>query len=224
GGSRGGTPGGLPGGPGRCGIRGCRGIRVGCAAPCGAPAAKGTATRAAEGTARPPGISYTAWSGPGCPVPKGGGYREQNRDRDKGWFSVRTGGWTEKGCDGSFTSVPMSGDPGADARNRVVWWWSVGEAKRCDLAVYVPDDPESTHVGGHPTTYLVLSDPRDESSRYGRFEIDQTNTTSKTIRAGSFPVKGGRLAVMMLDRGENHWSDGTVPHHAASQIRITCRR
>ncbi|GAA2680052.1 adhesin [Streptomyces lunalinharesii] len=167
--------------------------------------------------------SYTAWAGPGCPAPDGGGYREENRDdSNNAWYTVKQGGLTDNGCDGSFTAVPMSGDPNQDGNGRAVWWWSVGDAQNCDLAVYVPDDANNNDVGGHPTTYAVLSDPNSEDSKYDTFQVEQADNTGKPVPAGPFQVHGGQLAVMLLDRGDNNWAEGVTPHHAAAQIQITC--
>ncbi|MFJ4191877.1 adhesin [Kitasatospora sp. NPDC089509] len=172
----------------------------------------------------PAADGYTAWAGPGCPTPDGGGYREDNRDDTKGWSTVRTGGLTDHGCDGSFTAVPMSGDPDHDGAGRAVWWWSVGDAKSCDVSVYVPDDHDNNHVGGHPTSYAVLADPADPASQYGDFRVQQADTTGQTVPAGTFEVRGGRIAVLLLDRGDDKWADGSVPHHAAAQIQVTCKK
>ena len=180
-------------------------------------------------------VTYQSWNGRGCRTPDDGGYDEigQYWDGTEGWYVRLHGGHEGDGCDGSFTAVPMSGSATQDGGARVLWWWSVGsKSKRCSIAVYVPTGLDNDDVAGNPTHYQVLSDPYDDSSRYGSFQVNQVINRGRLVDVGVFDVKGGVLAVKMLDRGED-WSyrdrrrhrnrSGDRPHHAAAQIKLTCR-
>ncbi|GGO88609.1 hypothetical protein [Wenjunlia tyrosinilytica] len=172
-------------------------------------------------------VTYQSWVGPGCPRRAGGGYEEWGRywDGREGWYTVTTGGYNGGGCDGSFTSVPMSGSATEDHDNRVVWWWSVGErSQRCAISVHIPDSYDYRDVAGDPTRYDVLQNPQDRDTTYGGFEIDQVDNRGRTVDVGTWPVEDGRIAVKLLDRGQDWYDDhATLAHHAAAQIRVTCR-
>ncbi|MDW6064790.1 adhesin [Streptomyces sp. FXJ1.4098] len=171
-------------------------------------------------------VIYTDYAGPSCPTPQKGGYYEQNRftDGDGGWYSLGGGGYVGHGCNGVFASVPMSGDPAKDAHSRVMWWWEPGtSAKSCQLSVYVPKGPNDRDVAGHPTTYHVLTDPFDRTTKYDSFTINQAGHRAQWVNAGSFAVKQGKIGIKLLDRGDD-WSAGwNLAHHAAAQMKVTCR-
>ncbi|MEU7060999.1 adhesin [Streptomyces sp. NPDC046197] len=179
-----------------------------------------------SGPARGPApADYSAWVGHGCPSGTYGGYAEYGRYSDgmEGWYTVDQGGYDGGSCDGSFAAVPMSGSRTQDHDNGALWWWSVGRAyDTCAIGVFVPSG-DSTDVGGDPTTYRVLSDPQDESSAYATFQIDQRANRGRLVDAGTYRVQDGRIAVRLLDRGQD-WNDNgpTYTHHAAAQMRITC--
>ncbi|MDX3232360.1 hypothetical protein [Streptomyces sp. ME19-01-6] len=171
-------------------------------------------------------VIYTDYAGPSCPTPPRGGYYEQNRftDGDGGWYSLGGGGYVGHGCNGVFASVPMSGDPAKDANSRVMWWWEPGtSAKSCQLSVYVPKGPNDRDVAGHPTTYHVLTDPFDRTTKYDAFTVNQAGHRGQWVNAGSFAVKQGKIGIKLLDRGDD-WSAGwNLAHHAAAQMKVTCR-
>lgn len=171
-------------------------------------------------------VIYTDYAGPSCPTPPRGGYYEQNRftDGDGGWYSLGGGGYVGHGCDGVFASVPMSGDPDKDAHSRVMWWWEPGtSARSCQVSVYVPKGPNDRDVAGHPTTYHVLTDPFDRTTKYDSFTVDQAGHRGQWVDVGSFAVKQGKIGIKLLDRGDD-WSAGwNLAHHAAAQMKVTCR-
>ncbi|MER7787209.1 hypothetical protein [Streptomyces sp. NPDC097640] len=171
-------------------------------------------------------VIYTDYAGPSCPTPPKGGYYEQNRytDGDGGWYSLGGGGYVGHGCNGVFASVPMSGDPAKDANSRVMWWWEPGtSAKSCQLSVYVPKGPNDRDVAGHPTTYHVLTDPFDRTTKYDSFTVNQAGHRAQWVNVGSFAVKQGKIGIKLLDRGDD-WSAGwNLAHHAAAQMKVTCR-
>ncbi|MET8680623.1 adhesin [Streptomyces sp. NPDC004647] len=177
--------------------------------------------------ADPDPVTYSAWAGHGCSSPAGGGYDEDGRYDDgiEGWYNVSTGGYGGGSCDTSFAAVPMSGSDTQDGHNRVLWWWSVGDdSEECTVAVYVPNGDGDRDVAGSPTVYEVLSGPDDQDTTYASFYINQSANRGRLVDAGTYPVDDGRIAVRMLDRGQD-WNDHgpTYAHHAAGQMKVTCQ-
>jgi hypothetical protein len=175
---------------------------------------------------KPEPAHYSAWVGHGCASGAYGGYAEYGRYSDgvDGWYTVDHGGYDGGSCDGSYAAVPMSGSRTQDHDNGALWWWSVDRAySTCAIGVFVPTG-DSRDVGGDPTTYRVLSDPRDETSAYATFQVDQRANRGTLVNAGTYRLKDGRIAVRMLDRGQD-WDDNgpTYAHHAAAQMKITCQ-
>lgn len=187
-------------------------------------------------------VTYTAWAGHGCDSPSGGGYSEHGRyyDGDQGWYTINSGGYDGGSCDGSFSAIPMSGSATRDNDNGAVWWWSVGsDSRTCDVGVYVPRTPDDRAVGGHPTTYEVMGGRGGSYGSYGSdgrygsygsgttsatFTVDQTAHRGELVDAGTYRVQDGRIAVQLLDRGEDWNADGpTYAHHAAAQMKVVCR-
>jgi hypothetical protein len=169
---------------------------------------------------------YSVWAGHGCSSGASAGYSEYGRYYGgiEGWYTVDHGGYGGGSCDGSYSAVPMSGSRTQDNDNEALWWWSVGRAyDTCSIGVFVPDG-DSRDVGGNPTTYRVLSDPQEENSAYAGFQIDQRSNRGSLVDAGTYQVKDGRIAVRMLDRGQD-WDDSgpTYAHHAAAQMKVTCQ-
>ncbi|MFE2763877.1 hypothetical protein [Streptomyces halstedii] len=171
-------------------------------------------------------VVYSAVVGPGCPVPSGGGYQQHNyfADGTKGWYTRTTGAWTGDGCNGSYAAVPMSGSTTTDAKNRVMWWWRPGTtARTCQISVFVPHSNTTLYVGGHPTTYHVLVDANDRTTKYDSFTVNQASLRGRWVDAGTFTMKGATIGVKLLDRGDD-WSSGWgKAHHAAAQMKVTCR-
>ncbi|MHC3390491.1 adhesin [Streptomyces lavendulocolor] len=172
---------------------------------------------------RPP--VYTVWAGPGCATDTG--YREGGRVENgtAGWYTVPSGGFRGGGCDGRFTALPMSGSPDRDGTGTATWTWPIGEDyTECALAVYVPEGPRDIDVAGDPTVYRVLADPDDPSSTYAAFGVLQTIHRGSLVQVGSYPVKSPTFAVRLTDRGRDWGTRSLVgAHHAASQLRLTCR-
>ncbi|MFJ3700615.1 MULTISPECIES: adhesin [Streptomyces] len=186
-----------------------------------------------SGTSSPPpkapaasALVYTGVVGHGCPTPSGGGYKQVNyfSDGTAGWYTRTTGAWTGDGCNGSYAAVPMSGSTSTDGESRVMWWWRPGtEARTCQISVFIPHSNTTLYVGGHPSTYHVLVDANDRTTKYSSFTVNQAGLRGQWIGVGTFPVKGSTIGVKLLDRGDD-WSDGWgKAHHAAAQMKATCR-
>lgn len=171
-------------------------------------------------------VVYTGVVGHGCPTPVGGGYKQVNyySDGTAGWYTRTTGAWTGDGCSGSYAAVPMSGSTSTDRESRVMWWWRPGtEARTCQISVFIPHSNTTLYVGGHPSTYHVLVDANDRTTKYSSFTVNQAGLRGQWIGVGTFPVKGPTIGVKLLDRGDD-WSSGWAKaHHAAAQMKATCR-
>ncbi|MET8677190.1 adhesin [Streptomyces sp. NPDC004647] len=172
-------------------------------------------------------VTYTAWAGHGCHSSEHGNYGEVNHYENgiEGWYIVDSGGYDGGSCSGTFGAVPMSGSRSEDGGNVVLWWWSVGrDSDKCALSVYVPSSDNSRDVAGNPTMYQVFSHPDDWDAVYSAFQIDQTANRGRLVDVGTYRVQDGYIGVKMLDRGEDWEDEGpTYAHHAASQMKVTCR-
>ncbi|MEC4020232.1 hypothetical protein [Streptomyces sp. H27-D2] len=169
--------------------------------------------------------TYDSVAGPSCPTPSRGGYYEQNRFNDggHGWYNLTGGGYSDSGCTGVFASVPVSGDRNKDGNSRVMWWWEPGPGSRsCAISVYVPRGPSDRDVAGRPTTYDVLTDPFDPTTKVGGFTVDQIAHRASWVGVGTFAVKGGKIGVKLLDRGDDASSGMPDAHHAAGQMKVNC--
>ncbi|MGX1885286.1 adhesin [Streptomyces sp. NPDC055287] len=196
-----------------------------------APSSPAATSRPPAGKPKPPKKppaarhpSFTAWAGPGCSA---GHYEEFGRfeNGDAGWYTVNSGGHDGDSCDGRFTAVPMSGAPDKDRGNTATWSWQVGDGfDECALAVYVPKSDRDLDVAGDPTFYRLLADPDDEDSSYAAFAVRQTVHRGSLVPVGSYEVKDDSFAVQLIDRGRD-WGDEDLvgAHHAAAQMKITCR-
>ncbi|MFF2326487.1 MULTISPECIES: hypothetical protein [unclassified Streptomyces] len=171
-------------------------------------------------------VVYTGVAGHGCATPAGGGYQQDGyfTEGTGGWYTRSSGGWTGDGCNGSYAAVPMSGDTAVDADSRVKWWWKPGTtARTCQISVFVPNSNTTLYVGGHPTTYHVLVNANDRTTKYSSFTINQVAHRGQWVNAGTFTMKGSTIGVKLLDRGDD-WSNGwETAHHAAAQMKATCR-
>ncbi|RST11123.1 adhesin [Streptomyces sp. WAC05374] len=169
--------------------------------------------------------TYTVWAGPGCETDTT--YREQGRveNGDAAWYTVPSGGFRGGGCDGRFTALPMSGSRDRDGTGTATWTWPVGDDyERCALAVFVPKGPRDIDVAGNPTVYRVLADPDDPTSTYAAFGVRQPVHRGTLVQVGTYPVKSPTFTVHLTDRGLD-WGTSTLTgaHHAAAQLRLTCR-
>ncbi|MDX3063113.1 MULTISPECIES: adhesin [Streptomyces] len=178
-------------------------------------------TKPPEETAR---YRYAVWAGPGCTT---GDYVERGRfeNGDAGWYTVDTGGFTDRSCDGRFSAVPMSGSPDEDRGSSAVWTWHLGDGfSECALTVFVPSSVRDSDVAGSPTVYRVLSDPNDADSAYTGFAVRQPEHRGTPVDVKSYPVKGDTFAVQLIDRGRD-WGDTALvgAHHAAAQLKASCR-
>ncbi|MER8090100.1 hypothetical protein ACIO6T_36595 [Streptomyces sp. NPDC087532] len=118
----------------------------------------------------------------------------------------------------------MSGDTDQDHDARVKWWWNPGtKARTCQISVFIPNSGTILYVGGHPTTYHVLVNANDRTTKYSSFRINQVAHRGQWVDAGTFAVKGATIGVKLLDRGDD-WSKGwEKAHHAAAQMKVACR-
>ncbi|MDH6108926.1 cell division septation protein DedD [Kitasatospora sp. MAP12-15] len=187
------------------------------------PAPQQPAPPAAAAKAAPPAApSYAGVAGPFCS--NAGTTFQQNGWFDQGqagWVVNSGGGYAGSGCNGNFTSMPMSGAANKDAGNSVVWTFNTGSVSSgsCTISVYVPDDGDIKAVGGAPAYYTV----QNGSGSAGSFNVNQVGNRGSWVSAGTFPVSNGKIAVTMHDRGQD-WTDTakTYAHDAASAVRANC--
>jgi hypothetical protein len=143
------------------------------------------------------------------------------------WYHRGSGGYTAAGCSGVFVAMPMSGSATADdPTNRVVWWFHVGTApSSCTVSVYVPSAANPNDVAGHPAYYFVYPNSAASGTALGGFTIDQTAHRGSWVKAGTFAVTTGYLAVKLASRGVDFTSSGPDYHHlGASAAEVSCTR
>ncbi|MFE6054018.1 hypothetical protein ACFQ6N_24975 [Kitasatospora sp. NPDC056446] len=155
----------------------------------------------------------TAIAGPYC-----GGYRTNGwyDDGDKGWRN-NSGGYSGEGCNGTYASMPMSGDANDDKSNSVVWTFTLDKVTSCTLAVYIPASGNVKQVGGNPSYYTVQSG----SGSVGSFSINQTASLGSWVTKGPFPYRGP-ISLTLHSRGVDWASGSSGAHHAAGAVRATC--
>ncbi|MDA3627916.1 hypothetical protein OU415_20955 [Saccharopolyspora sp. WRP15-2] len=178
--------------------------------------------RAQENPAPPAAPTFAAVAGPGC---AGGNYSRPGyyTDGEAGWKTAPSGAHAADGCNGSFDSLPMSGDPNKDGDNAAVWRFTTGDVRQgsCQAWVFVPRGG-ITRVGGAPSYYTVYQTDQT-SNPVGEFRIDQVGRQGQWVDAGRFPVGDGRLTIKLHSRGVDYTSDGpTYARHAAAQVKLGC--
>ncbi|MFE6500369.1 hypothetical protein [Kitasatospora sp. NPDC057738] len=167
--------------------------------------------------AKPP-APVTVIAGPYC---SGGGQYKTN-----GWYDQGTKGWRNNsggyggdGCNGTYASMPMSGDANKDDNsNSVVWTFTVDKVSSCTLSVYIPASGDVKQVGGNPSLYTVQSG----GGQIGSFSINQTASRGSWVNQGPFSYRGP-ISLTLHSRGLD-WSGSTetFAHHAAAAVRATC--
>lgn len=173
---------------------------------------------------KPVAPTFTAVAGTGCGN-SGTGYAQYGQwtNGSTGWTVNSAGGYSGSGCNGKYDSVPMSGD-GKDKGNSVVWTFTTAPVTTgsCKISVYVPNSSDRKMVGGKPTVYTVQNSSMPGSGTVGEFKVDQTAARGTWASAGTFPLTGGRIAVMLHDRGIDWGGDADKAHHAAGAVRADC--
>jgi len=166
-------------------------------------------------------VTYEGMAGPGC-----GGTTMYNsvglyRDGKEGWVDQGNGG-----CGTSFVTVPMSGDANRDDPGQyALWMFHTGPVAvgSCTVSVFVPNG-DVTKAGGDPTYYRVFN--RFDISKtgpIGSFTVRQVAHRGTWVTVGSFRVSDSKLAVQLLNRGQD-WegTTKTYAHHAAAMVRARC--
>ncbi|MER7277839.1 hypothetical protein ABT369_25700 [Dactylosporangium sp. NPDC000244] len=155
--------------------------------------------------------SATAVAGWGCRSAGDRGFEAHGRTAQ--WLTVPGGGWSDGGCNGTFQTIPASGQAGADDPGQfAMFWFAVPSAVECAIEVYVPQAPDAgiTAIAAHYAVHAGRG-----GTAYAEFVLDQTARRGQWVAAGSFPVKPPELAVRITNRGP----DGRI---AVSQVRVTC--
>ncbi|MFY1672105.1 hypothetical protein ACN27G_19390 [Plantactinospora sp. WMMB334] len=173
---------------------------------------------AGSAQAKPSGpSSYVAVTGWECRSAED--HTFEARGRTPQWVTLRSGAWSGNGCRGSFTAVPMTGDPNFDdASQSLVWAFLPGTGvDRCAVAVYAP---KITDKGILPAAkaHFTVTAGRDGAS-HGTFQLNQAAKSGAWLEAGAFPVTNGKFTVRLSTRGAPE--DGRE-RLIVSQVRITC--
>ncbi|MFC9328454.1 hypothetical protein [Kitasatospora sp. NPDC057015] len=174
----------------------------------------------------PAAPSFSAVAGAGCSN-TGAGYVQTGwwEQGSTGWTNNSTGGYAGSGCSSKYAAMPMSGAAAKDDGNSVLWTFTTAPVTSgsCKLSVFVPNNSDPKVVGGKPSYYTVQNTFTPGSGTTKAFTIDQTTTRGSWVSAGTFPLSGGRIAVMLHSRGVD-WGGAGVDkaHHAASAVRADC--
>jgi translation initiation factor IF-2 len=213
GGSGGGTGGGAGGSGGGSSSGGTGGAGGG-----GGTGGGGSSSAPQQPAPPPAPAPVVAVAAPFC-ASGGGSISSHGSGPGSGWSSNTTGGMTGSGCNGTYYSVPMSGDANKDdGDNWVRWTFTVDSIGSCDIAVYIPASGNVQQVGGNPTLYTV----NNGNGGIGSFSISQVNNQGQWVDEGNFPYSGS-ISVTMHSRGQDWASSGqTHARHAADAVRATC--
>ncbi|MER7415944.1 hypothetical protein ABT346_04010 [Micromonospora peucetia] len=172
-----------------------------------------------------PKVTFTEVGGYHCTSTGTRGFRHSGwyKDGDEGWYSTSTGGWGGDGCEGHFTSMPMSGFKTKDDSGLYgEWWFAVGASTRsCAVSTYVPTTKDSRDVAGAPATYQVRD--IEGGPVKATFTVNQSANRGRWVASGTYAVTGGRIVVRVVNRGQD-WDDSgrTLDHIGIAQLRVTC--
>lgn len=199
-------------------------------APRVAPRPAAAAPKApAKPAAAPRKPDFTATTGYGCHESSALVFEQHGfwSSGKNGWIRLNKGGWGSNGCNGTFDAMPMSGSSTKDdADNYATWQFRTGSVTRgtCYASVFVPNDSNAEHVGGHPSTYLIYTGWTPSGTARYALQVDQVKQRNHWVTV-KVPVSGGAIAVKLLSRGIDH-SGGhpTYAHHAVAQVRVECYR
>jgi hypothetical protein len=196
------------------------------------PTPSPTAAPVQEPSQTPPPdmVTFTAMTGYGCQATTTATFAEH------GWWSqgldgfirVPSGGPLASGCNGSFDAMPMSGSATSDDPDNYAWW-NFGTSPvtngHCQVSVYVPDDSNPQHAGGHPAVYQVYGSTAVSGTPLGSFAIDQLANRGQWVSGGNWPVTSGTLTVKVDSRGIDWNNSGPdYAHIAISAVRVSCSR
>jgi hypothetical protein len=203
-----------------------------------AHAAAGTITVSPSATAGPAGglggVKWTAVAGPTCGngatrFAEDGYYVRTSNGQGTGWTTSSSGGYSGDGCAGGFVSVPLSGQANAYDSNRFALWTfhlSAGFTHAtCALSTFVPYNPQIAYVGADPAYYFYYGTDYSYGSKarpLGGYLVDQLATRGDWVTSRSFTIKTGRVAVKLVDAGDNRTRATSNAHAAAAQIRLAC--
>ncbi|MFF3787043.1 hypothetical protein [Streptomyces sp. NPDC001933] len=118
----------------------------------------------------------------------------------------------------------MSGN-GSDAGNYATWSFSAGSVTSgsCRISVHIPNSGDILHVGGAPSYYTVRAGSSSSGAQLASFTIDQVAHHGQWVAAPNVRISGGKLSVVLHDRGKDWNSHGsTDAHHAADAAHVNC--
>ncbi|WP_399083907.1 hypothetical protein ACGH2B_03545 [Streptomyces sp. BBFR2] len=174
--------------------------------------------------------AFTALTGYGCPsTPTAGVWLKDanfNKKRE-GWVKSGTGGYTGSGCNGRYVSVPMSGSATQyDPAQYVLWKFNytakIKGAAVCRLSVYIPNNPKTLYVGGHPAHYAIYDSDRSGGKVTASFGIDQINNRGRWLSPGTFKATSGHVTLRMFNTGVDYTAATKYAHDVAGPVQINC--
>ncbi|MGW9123296.1 hypothetical protein ACWGRV_43140 [Streptomyces sp. NPDC055663] len=90
-------------------------------------------------------------------------------------------------------------------------------------AASIPNSGDVRHVGGAPSYYTVHAGSSSAGAQPASFTIDQVAHHGQWVAAPNVKLGGGRLSVVLHDRGKDWNSQGsTDTHHAADAVYVNC--
>ncbi|WP_406382972.1 hypothetical protein [Streptomyces sp. NBC_01618] len=187
-------------------------------APANDTPAKDKPANAPAAPAPAPAATYSHLIGPGCNTP-GFATGDYYTDGNEGWRGSR-GSTTSYGCSGFYYSLPMSGSSRSDGI-WAQWKFTSGDVKKgnCSVQVYIPNVHDLSYVGGTPGHYTVYGAfTQTSSNQIGSFEINQPSHLGQWVAAGTFPITGNKISVVLDNRGNG--ADNR--HAAAAPVRVNC--
>jgi hypothetical protein len=175
----------------------------------------------ATGTEQPSGTpgptSYTAVTGWDCR--SANDHMFEARGRTAQWATLASGAWTQDGCSGAFTAVPMSGDTSTDDPSQsLIWAFTPGTGvNRCAVSVYAPKLTGNQITPAGKAHFLVTGG-RDGTS-YGTFDLNQAAKSGDWLEAGAFPISNGKFTVRLSTAGKPASAKERL---IVSQVRVAC--
>ncbi|WFE48829.1 hypothetical protein O7617_00175 [Micromonospora sp. WMMD1155] len=166
-----------------------------------------------DGKARVP--SYTAFAGWGCAGAADHGFEPHGRTTQ--WRTVAQGGWATNGCNSTFQTIPLSGSDEDAGQQYVQWWFAPTTGNQCRVQVYVPKSSSPADTWATAAQYAVLSGRT--GTAYANFTLDQSGSSGRWVDGGTFPLRGGELAVRLTNSGVPKRSGDRI---AVSAMQVTC--
>jgi hypothetical protein len=171
--------------------------------------------------------AYSATTGYGCAESAGLVFTQHGfySNGKSGWIRLDSGGLNAATCNKTYDAMPMSGSATADdTSNYATWQFQTGSVRSgtCRVSIWIPNDTNIQHVGGHPSTYLIYTSFAPGGTAPFAVQVDQTANRGKWATA-TVKISSGALSVKLLSRGIDYNNAGPdYAHHAVSAVHVDC--